>query len=97
MILGQLKYRHKNIPEDYDVYKLRKLACEYIRKNCDVYMPFLFDEATMKLQNIEEYIKEMEIGTKRGCEVEQLALTNTFNYPISVLLGCQIIHRLSEK
>lgn len=95
-ILDQLKYRHKHISEDYDVYKLRKLACEYINKNRDDFIPYLFDETTMQLQDIDEYIKEMETTAKWGGEIEIIALANIFDCPISVLISGQATHRVNE-
>lgn len=95
-ILDQLKYRHKNIPADYDVYKLRQLACEYISKNRDDFIPYLFDETTMQLQDIDEYIKEMENTAKWGGEIEMIALAKIFNCPISVLISGEATHKLNE-
>lgn len=95
-ILDQLKYRHKHISDVYDVYKLRHLACEYISNNRDDFIPYLFDETTMQLQDVDEYIKEMESTAKWGGEIEIIALANIFDCPISILISGQATHKVNE-
>lgn len=95
-ILDQLKYRHKDVPEDYDVYKLRQLACEYIDEHKDDFIPYLFDETIMQLQDIDEYIKELETTAKWGGEIEIISLANIFDCPISVLISGAATHKVNE-
>ncbi|CCD23201.1 deubiquitinase OTU2 NDAI_0B01670 [Naumovozyma dairenensis CBS 421] len=104
-ILDQLQIRHKkNITEkdnpkykDLDVYKLRKLACDYIRENKNDFIPYLFDESTMSLKDIDEYTKEMETTAKWGGEIEILALSKVFDCPISILMSGRATHKVNEQ
>lgn len=96
-ILDQLEYRHKNISQqDYDVYKLRQLACKYINEHRDDFIPYLFDETTMQLQDIDEYLKEMQNTAKWGGEIEIISLAKTFDCPISVLISGAATHKVNE-
>lgn len=97
-ILDQLKYR-KNpllIDDEYDVYKLRKLACQYINDHKDDFIPYLFDETTMQLQDIDEYINEMQNTAKWGGEIEIISLANIFDCPISILISGAATHKINE-
>lgn len=93
-ILDQLEIRHDN--KDLDVYKLRALACDYIRAHADDFIPYLFDENTMQLQNIDDYTNEMEKTAKWGGEIEILALSKVFDCPISVLMSGRATHMVNE-
>lgn len=93
-ILDQLIVRHEIT--DLDIYKLRQLACSYIRLHSDDFMPYLFDETTMQLRNIDEYTDEMEKTAKWGGEIEILALSKVFNCPISILMSGRATHVINE-
>lgn len=89
-ILDQLNLRHPNFKEthsDFDIYKLRSLACNYIRENKDVFIPYLFDETTMQIQDIDKYTKEMETTAKWGGEIEILALSKVFDCTILIMFS----------
>lgn len=82
--------------DDYTVYDLRKLSCNYISNNKDDFIPYLFDENTMTLQDIDKYIEEMSTTAKWGGEIEILALSKIFNCPISILISGQSKHLVNE-
>ena len=58
-ILDQLKLRHdpKELDSDLDVAKLRSLSCNYVQKHRDDFIPYLFDEKSMQMKDIDEYTK----------------------------------------
>lgn len=89
-ILDQLQIRYPKFNEKYpdcDIYKLRSLSCDYIRAHKDDFIPYLFDETTMQIQDIDEYTKEMETTAKWGGEIEILALSKVFDCPISIMFS----------
>lgn len=93
-ILDQLKIRHDQT--DLDVYRLRSIACEYMRNNREDFVPYMFDEESLQLKDIDEYTKEMETTAKWGGELEILALAKSFECPISVLMSGRPIHIVNE-
>ena len=98
-ILDQLKLRHLNFIENhsnYDIYKLRSLSCDYIRAHKDDFIPYLFDEKTMQIQDIDEYTKEMETTAKWGGEIEILALSKVFDCPISIMFSDRPQQKFNE-
>lgn len=106
-ILDQLIYRsfdlNKTLVDDktkpideYTVYDLRQLSCNYIAENKDDFIPYLFDENTMSLLDIDKYIDEMSKTAKWGGEIEILALSKIFNCPISILISGQSNHLVNE-
>lgn len=95
-ILDQLKLRHDEVAQDLDVSKLRHYACEYMRRHKDDFTPYLFDEETMQLKDIEIYTEEMENTAKWGGELEILALSKHFDCPISIMMSGRPTHVLNE-
>lgn len=93
-ILDQIKVRHGD--ETLDVYKLRNMACDYIMENKDDFIPYLFDESTMSLKDINEYTEEMRNSAKWGGEIEILALSKVLDCPISVLMAGRAVHIVNE-
>lgn len=77
-----------------DVMKLRWLSCNYVQEHRDDFIPYLFDEETMKMKDIDEYTKEMEHTAQWGGEIEILALSHVFDCPISILMSGRPIHRV---
>lgn len=96
-VLDQLKIRHSIDEAEYDVYKLRSLACQYIRAHSDDFIPYLFDETTMQLKDIDEYTKQIETTAAWGGEIELLALAKVFDCPISVLMSGRAKHLVNEE
>ena len=98
-ILDQLKLRHGDLNTsvaDYDVNKLRSMACDYVRSHRDDFLPYLFDETTMNLRDIGEYTKEMETTAKWGGEIEIMALSKVFDCPISILFSDRPVQIYNE-
>lgn len=95
-ILDQVKTRHGDPQTEMDVHTLRCLACDYILEHRDEFIPYLFDEATMSLKDIDEYTEEMKSTAKWGGEVEILALSKALDCPISVLMSGQATHTVNE-
>jgi len=71
----------------YDVEKLRKLAGEYILENRDEFIPFLFDEQTGEIRDIEDYVHELTTTAMWGSDMEILALAKVFNCPIHIYMA----------
>ncbi|SMN21786.1 similar to Saccharomyces cerevisiae YHL013C OTU2 Protein of unknown function that may interact with ribosomes, based on co-purification experiments [Maudiozyma saulgeensis] len=98
-ILDQLQTRHSEflkIYPDYDIYKLRSVSCDYIREHKDDFIPYLFDETTMQIQDIDDYTKEMETTAKWGGEIEILALSKIFDCPISIMFSDRPQQKFNE-
>lgn len=96
-ILDQLKLRHDGDEiQSLDVYKLRSLACNYIRDHKEDFIPYLLDEETLSVKDIDEYTNEMESTAKWGGELEILALSKTFDCPISILMSGRSTHIVNE-
>lgn len=93
-ILDQLKIRHDD--SSHDIYKLRSLACNYIRQNQDDFVPYMFDEETMQLKDVVGYTEEMEKTAKWGGELEILALSKQFDCPISIMMSGRPKHVINE-
>lgn len=111
-ILDQLKLRHSsqkfpyNIPKGYegsldinsmDVMALRSLSCNYVREHRDDFVPYLFDEKTMAVRDLDDYTTMMETTAQWGGEVELLALAKVFNCCISVLMSGRSTYKINEK
>ena len=62
-ILDQLKLRHdpKKLDQDMDVMKLRWLSCNYVQEHRDDFIPYLFDEETMKMKTLMSIRKSWSI------------------------------------
>lgn len=90
-VLDQLNLRNKDFatehPDCDDIYSLRKAACDYVREHRDDFIPYLFDETTMQIQDVDEYTKEMETTAKWGGEIEILALAKVFDCPIAIMFS----------
>ena len=92
-IQDQLKVRHQNVehldhngPEDVPLIdQLRKLAGDYIKSNQEDFIPFLIDENTGELRDLDDYINELTT-TAMGSDMEILALSKVFNCPISIYM-----------
>ncbi|KAK6205488.1 uncharacterized protein RJT21DRAFT_81192 [Scheffersomyces amazonensis] len=92
-IQDQLQIRqnvHKSIQE------LRDLAAEYISRHRDDFIPFLFDEKTMELRDIDSYLEELTTTAMWGSDMEILALAKNFNCPIDVYIAGAATQTLNE-
>ncbi|CAI4063405.1 hypothetical protein SKDZ_08G0290 [Saccharomyces kudriavzevii ZP591] len=98
-ILDQLKLRHdpEELYSDLNVMKLRSLSCNYVQEHKDDFVPYLLDEQTMQIQDIDEYTKEMEHTAQWGGEIEILALSRVFDCPISILMSGRPVQIYNEE
>lgn len=85
-VADQLKVRH-NITKT--IKELRSAAAEHIRKHPNEFSPFLFDESTMTIKEIEPYCEELENTALWGGDLEITALSQIFDCPITVLINGQ--------
>ncbi|CAI2018744.1 OTU protein [Saccharomyces pastorianus] len=97
-ILDQLKLRHdpKELDSDLNVRKLRSLSCNYVQEHRDDFVPYLFDEESMQMKDIDEYTKEIEHTAQWGGEIEILALSHVFDCPISILMSGRSVQVYNE-
>ncbi|CAX41503.1 cysteine protease, putative [Candida dubliniensis CD36] len=94
-IQDQLKVRHHEVdhsqhngPENIpSIDQLRKLAGDYIKSNQDDFIPFLIDENTGELRDLDDYINELTTTATWGSDMEILALSKVFNCPISIYMA----------
>lgn len=85
-IADQLSVRqniNKTVPE------LRTEAASYIRKHPNDFSPFLFDETTMSMREIEPYCVELETTAIWGGDLEITAFAQIFDCCITVLINGQ--------
>lgn len=85
----QLKSR-RGLVVDY--LSLRKEAGEYISKNADDFVPFLFNEETGEIEDVNKYVATIENTARWGGELEILALAKCYDCPVSVLQHGQPLH-----
>lgn len=83
-IQDQLLLRHQ---VSKDIETLRNLAGEYISKHRDDFIPFLFDEVTCEVKDIDAYIAELTTTAMWGSDMEILALAKYFDCPISIYIA----------
>lgn len=85
-IADQLRVRH-NV--DKTVQELRTEAANHIRAHPNDFSPFLFDEATMSIRDVNEYTKELETTPLWGGDLEITAYSQLYNCPVSILIAGQ--------
>ncbi|CUS20562.1 LAQU0S01e09450g1_1 [Lachancea quebecensis] len=85
------------LPRDLDVHALRSLSSNYIRQYRDDFVPYLFDEATMSIKDVDDYTKTMEETAQWGGEVELLALAKVLKCCISVMMSGRATHMINEQ
>lgn len=78
----QLLLRHN---KTLSVEELRSVAARHIRDHRDEFIPYLFDEETMAIRDVDEYTTELESTAMWGSDMEILALAKEFDCPIEVL------------
>lgn len=83
-IADQLKTRQE---VDMSVKELRAKAADYIKANEEVFQPFLFDQNTNSMQNVEEYANKVENTALWGGDIEILALSKIFDSPVRILMA----------
>lgn len=93
-IADQLAVRHEL---DVDVQTLRTKCAAEIRRDRNSYIPFLFDETTMSIKDVDSYTKELEETAIWGGDLEILALARVYDCPISVLMSGRPVHRVNDE
>lgn len=83
-IQDQLCQRHEI---NKSIQDLRDLAGEYINTHRDDFIPFLFDEQTCEVRDIDDYLHELTTTAMWGSDMEILALGKIFDCPISVYMA----------
>lgn len=78
----QLLLRHK---KTLTVSELRSMAAKHIRDHRDEFIPYLFDEETMAIKDVDEYTAELENTAMWGSDMEILALAKELDCPVEVL------------
>lgn len=69
------------------VAELRAQAAARIRAHRDEYAPFLFDEETMTVRDVDEYTAKIEHTVMWGGDMEILALAQHYDAPVEVLMS----------
>lgn len=85
-ISDQLKIRHD---VSKTVQELRTEAANHIRKHPNDFSPYLFDENTLTMREIEPYCVELESTAIWGGDLEITAFSQIFDCCISVLISGQ--------
>lgn len=93
-ISDQLKIR-QNIEASFK--ELRKEAGDYILSHPDDFIPFLFDEETMSMKNIDEYVDSIVNTAMWGGDLEILALSKVYDCPISVMMSGRAALKMNEE
>lgn len=93
-IADQLKQRHG---VDKTVQELRTEAATHIRADPDTFSPFLFDEETLTMKEIEPYCKELETTAMWGGDMEILALSKIYDCCISVMFSGRSALKVNEQ
>lgn len=64
---------------------LRRLAAEYMLKNKDTFIPFMYNEQTDELEDIEDYCRQLTTTSMWGSDKEILAFLEIFKRNVDVL------------
>lgn len=85
-IADQLKTR-RNI--DKSIQQLRSEAAAHIRKHPNDFSPFLFDEKTMTIRDVDSYCDELENTAVWGGDLEITAFSQIYDCKITVIINGQ--------
>ncbi|ODV62821.1 deubiquitinase OTU2 [Ascoidea rubescens DSM 1968] len=83
-IQDQLKERYHI---ESNIEQLRSVASDVIAKDPETYAPYLFDEETLKIKDINEYCKKIKFGNYWGSDLEILAISKFYGIPITVIIA----------
>lgn len=86
-ICDQLKVR-KGI--DMDVQTLRSALADFIRQHPDDFVPYMLDEESGEIGNIDEYTKQLETTPLWGGDLEIAAASRLYETPIQVHFAQQM-------
>lgn len=92
-IADQLKLRQGI---EVSIQELRTKSANHIRADPDTFIPYLFDEETMSLKNIDEYTEKIEKTAAWGSDLEILALAKEYDSPISVMMSGRSTLKINE-
>ncbi|KAK9237711.1 hypothetical protein V1525DRAFT_450264 [Lipomyces kononenkoae] len=92
-IADQLRIRHDIATT---VAELRSKAAAHIRSDPDTFAPFLFDEATLSLRDLNAYCVDVERTAIWGGDMEILALSKEYDCPVSVVMSGKARLRMNE-
>lgn len=79
------------------VQELRKEATKYMRDHADTFSPFLFDEETLTMKELEPYCIQMETTASWGGDMEILALAKVYDCCISILFSGRSLLKINEE
>ncbi|CAK9439788.1 uncharacterized protein LODBEIA_P38880 [Lodderomyces beijingensis] len=80
-IEDQLRERHHI---QRSIQELRDLASDHILANQDDFVPFLFDETTCKVRDVDNYCSELRTTAMWGSDMEVLALARIFHCCVTI-------------
>lgn len=69
------------------VQELREIAADYITEHRDDFIPFLFDEKTCELRDLDGYVKELRETPMWGSDMEILAFAKAFDVTVEVYMA----------
>ncbi|SCU97502.1 LAMI_0F10308g1_1 [Lachancea mirantina] len=88
---------HDSSLDNVTVYTLRRWAAQHVRDHRDDFVPYLFDEQTCTLKDVDEYTDTIENTAQWGGEVEILALAQVLKCSISVLMSGRATHKVNQE
>ncbi|KAK7207720.1 hypothetical protein BZA70DRAFT_272049 [Myxozyma melibiosi] len=92
-LADQLAQRHKI---KTTISELRKRAADHMRTDPDTFTPFMFDEATLTMRELEPYCAELESTAIWGGDMEILAIAREFDCPVNVVMSGRARMRMNE-
>ena len=93
-IQDQLYQRHDHLQKT--IQELRDLAADYILAHKDDFIPYLFDEKTCEIRDVDEYCHELRTTAMWGSDLEILALAKIFNCCISIHMAGASTIKINE-
>ncbi|CAN3360774.1 hypothetical protein DICA4_D26544 [Diutina catenulata] len=69
---------------EVDIDTLRRQAGDYILAHPDDFVPFLFDETTMSLRDVGDYVAELTSTAMWGSDMEIMALAKVYEVAVEV-------------
>lgn len=93
-IQDQLQQRHHI---DKTIQELRNLSAEYILSHKDDFVPFLFDEQTCEIRDVDDYCRELTSTAMWGSDMEILALAKVFNCCIAIHMAGAATLKINEE
>ncbi|KAI5957819.1 OTU2 [Candida theae] len=93
-IQDQLQQRHRI---DKTVQELRDLSAQYILSHRDDFVPFLFDEQTGEIRDVDEYCHELTSTAMWGSDMEILALAKVFECCVAIHMAGAATLKINEE